>query len=50
MKPKPIPTKEAVLAGVQRAVDKVIEQANLTDQELVIVRDGKPVRVKARDL
>lgn len=47
---KPIPNKEDVLAGVRRAVQKVIEQAKKNDEELVIARDGKPVRVKARDL
>ena len=47
---KPIPSNEEVLAGVRRAVQKVIEQAKRNDEELVIARDGKPVHVKARDL
>ncbi|GAB3724342.1 hypothetical protein [Spirosoma lituiforme] len=47
---KPIPSSEDVLAGVRRAVQKVVEQAKHNDQELVIARDGKPVRVRARDL
>ena len=47
---KPIPSSEEVLSGVRRAVQKVVEQAKRNDQELVIARDGKPVRVRARDL
>jgi hypothetical protein len=53
MKPslaKSIPSNEDVLAGVRRAVQKVVEQAKRNDEELVIARDGKPVRVRARDL
>ena len=47
----PIPSREDVLAGVRRAVRKVVEQAQRDDAELVIAdKDGKPVRVKARDL
>lgn len=46
-----IPSREAVLAGVRRAVQKVVEQAKRDDEELVIAdKDGKPIRVKARDL
>ncbi|GAB2566394.1 hypothetical protein [Spirosoma areae] len=47
---KPIPSNNAVLAGLRRAVQKVIEQAKHNDEELVISRNGKPVRIKARDL
>ncbi|WP_461068482.1 hypothetical protein [Spirosoma horti] len=47
---KTIPSNEEVLAGVRRAVQKVIEKAKLNDQDLVIARDGKPVHVRARDL
>ena len=47
---KPIPSSEEVLAGVRRAVQKVVEQAKHNDHELVIARDEKPVRVRARDL
>ena len=47
---KAIPSNDEVLAGVRRAVQKVIEQAKRNDEELVVERDGKPVRVKARDL
>lgn len=47
----PIPSNKEVLAGVRRAVQKVVEQAKRDDDELVIAdKDGKPVRVKARDL
>lgn len=44
------PNNEDVLAGMRRAVQKVVDQAKRNDEELVISRDGKPVRVKARDL
>ena len=51
IKADPIPNSEAVLAGVRRAVQKVVEQAKRDDAELVIAdKDGQPVRVKARDL
>jgi hypothetical protein len=45
------PSNDEVLAGVRRAVQKVVEKAKRDDEELVIAdKDGKPVRVKARDL
>lgn len=44
------PSNEEVLAGVRRAVQKIVEQAKRNDEELVISKNGKPVRVKARDL
>ena len=47
---KPRPSNDELLAGVRRAVQKVIEQAKRNDEELVIERDGKIVYVKARDL
>lgn len=47
---KPIPTTEAILNGMRRAVQKVIDEAKRDDRELVIYRDGKVVKVKARDL
>lgn len=48
---KPIPSNEEVLAGLRRAVQKVVEQAKRDDDELIIAdKDGQPVRVKARDL
>ncbi len=47
---KPIPTTEAILNGMRRAVQKVIDEAKRDDRELVISRDGKVVKVKARDL
>ena len=47
---KPIPTTEAVLNGMRRAVQKVIDEAKRDDRELVISRNGKVVKVKARDL
>jgi len=53
MKPteeNPSPTTEAILEGMRRAVQKVIDEAKRDDRELVISRDGKVVKVKARDL
>ncbi|MCX6218146.1 hypothetical protein [Spirosoma sp.] len=47
---KPIPSNEAVLAGIRRAVQKVVEKAKRDDDTLVVERDGKPVHVRARDL
>jgi hypothetical protein len=45
------PSDEEVLAGIRRAVQKVVEQAKRDDDELVIAhKQGKPIRVKARDL
>lgn len=45
------PSNEEVLAGVRRAVQKVVEQAKRDNEEIVIAdKNGKPVRVKARDL
>lgn len=44
------PNNEEVLAGVRRAVQKVIERAKRNDEELVIAHDGKPIRIKAREL
>ncbi|MGM9509835.1 hypothetical protein ACS5NO_19025 [Larkinella sp. GY13] len=44
------PENEKILEGMRRAVQRVIEQAKRNDEELVIARNGKPVRVKARDL
>ena len=41
---------EKVMEGMRRAVGKVIEKAKRDDETLVIVRDGKIVHVKARDL
>ncbi len=47
---KPIPSPEKILEGMRRAVNKVIDEAKRDDRELVISRDGKVVKVKARDL
>ncbi|CCH53329.1 hypothetical protein BN8_02419 [Fibrisoma limi BUZ 3] len=44
------PGSEQLVAGMRRAVQKVIEQAKRNDEELVIARNGKPVRIKAREL
>ena len=41
---------EVVMAGFLAANQKMIKRAKLENKTLVIERDGKPVRVKARDL
>ena len=51
MNPKQLsPESQQLVDGMRRAVQRVIEQAKRNDEELVIARDGKTVRVKARDL
>ncbi|QKZ14577.1 hypothetical protein [Spirosoma sp. KUDC1026] len=48
---KPMPSDEEVLAGIRRAVQKVVDQAKRDDDELVIAdKEGRPIRIKARDL
>lgn len=42
--------REKILLGVKLAVQRLIEKKSLTDGELVYSKDGKIVRVKARDL
>lgn len=39
-----------VMDGFRLAHKRLIEKAKRDDDTLVIERDGKPVRVKARDL
>lgn len=41
---------EELFKGAQLAIKKIVEKAKREDRTLVISRDGKPVRVKARDL
>jgi hypothetical protein len=41
---------EKVLKGFRLAREKLVEKAKRDDETLVIVRDGKIVHVKARDL
>ncbi|GAB4028500.1 hypothetical protein [Spirosoma gilvum] len=41
---------EKIMQGVLLAHKRLIEKAKRDDDTLVIERDGKPVRVKARDL
>ncbi len=42
--------QEKINAGILLARKRLVEKAKKEDGELVIVRDGKVVRVKARDL
>ena len=41
---------EKVMDGFRLAHKRLVEKAKRDDDTLVIERDGKPVRVKARDL
>lgn len=41
---------EKITAGVKLAIQRLIERTKKEDGELVFSRDGKIVRVKARDL
>lgn len=41
---------EKVTAGVKLSIQRLIEKTKKEDGELVISRNGKVVRVKARDL
>ncbi|HUN14778.1 MULTISPECIES: hypothetical protein [unclassified Alistipes] len=42
--------QEKINAGILLARKRLVEKARKEDGELVIVRDGKVVRIKARDL
>ena len=42
--------KEKLDAGILLAQKRLIEKTKKEDGELVVVRDGKVVRIKARDL
>jgi hypothetical protein len=42
--------KEKFLKGFSLAISRLIEQTKKEDGELVISRNGKVIRVKARDL
>ena len=48
--PQPDLLVEKVTAGVKLAIQRLIERTKKEDGELVISRDGKVVKVKARDL
>ena len=42
--------QEKINAGILLARKRLIEKTTTEDGELVVVRDGKVVRIKARDL
>lgn len=42
--------RDKILAGVKKAVQKLIEETARRDGELVISKNGRVVRVKAKDL
>lgn len=44
------PLVDKITAGVKLAIQRLIERTKKEDGELVISRNGKVVRVKARDL
>ncbi|WP_164851226.1 hypothetical protein [Larkinella soli] len=44
------PENAKFLEGMRLAVRRLIEQARRNDEEIVISRNGQPVRVKAREL
>lgn len=41
---------DKVTLGIQLAISKLVYKAKEEDGELVISKNGKPVRIKARDL
>ncbi len=45
-----ITNQEKINAGILLARKRLVEKIRKEDGELVIVRDGKVVRIKARDL
>lgn len=44
------PLVDKITEGVKLAIRRLIERTKKEDGELVIFRDGKVVRIKARDL
>ncbi|WP_300925022.1 hypothetical protein [uncultured Alistipes sp.] len=42
--------QEKINAGILLARKRLVEKTRKEDGELVVVRDGKVVRIKARDL
>lgn len=49
-KSEPDPLADKITEGVRLAIQRLIERTKKEDGELVISRDGKVVKVKARDL
>lgn len=41
---------DKIYQGIQLAVKRLVDQTKLEDGELVISKNGKVIRVKARDL
>lgn len=39
-----------IMEGVRLAISRLVEKAKANDEELVIVKDGKLVHIKARSL
>ena len=44
------PIREKITKGIELAVQRLIERTKKEDGELVIYKEGKVVRIKARDL
>lgn len=47
---EPDPLIDKITEGVKLAIKRLVERTKKEDGELVVSRDGKVVRVKARDL
>jgi len=42
--------RDKIMAGVKKAVEKVIAERKAKDEEITIYKDGKVVTIKAREL
>jgi hypothetical protein len=42
--------RDKIMGGIKKAVDKVISDRKVKDEEISIFQNGKVVKVKARDL
>ncbi len=42
--------RDKIMAGVEKAVEKLIAERKAKDEEITIYKDGKVVTMKARDL
>jgi hypothetical protein len=42
--------RDKIMGGIKKAVDKVITERKVKDEEISIFKNGKVVKIKARDL
>jgi hypothetical protein len=42
--------KEKILKGVSLAFERLVEQKKKNDESLILLQDGKVVRIKAKDI